>query len=139
MDAAAAAPGMPASRAPAPEAPAFDAPDLHARLDALDDAGLDALPFGVVRMDRDGTVTGYNAAERRLSGLGPDRVLGRHFFTGVAPCTDNAVVAGRFAEEALDASLPYVFTMRMRATPVTLRLLGSRASPHRYLVVGPPR
>jgi photoactive yellow protein len=119
--------------------PAFDAPDLHARLDALDDDGLDALPFGVVRMDRDGTVTGYNAAERRLSGLGRDRVLGRRFFTGVAPCTDNALVAGRFGEDALDAVLPYVFTMRMKATPVTLRLLKAPDSPHRYLVVGPPR
>jgi len=120
-------------------APVFDAPDLHARLDALDDAGLDALPFGVVRMDADGTVTGYNAAERRLSGLSRDRVLGRGFFAGVAPCTDNAVVAGRYAEAALDAVVPYVFTMRMKATPVTLRLLRSGASPHRYLVVGPPR
>lgn len=47
----------------------------------------DALAFGVIGLDRDGVVTDYNAAEASLSGLDRERVIGRNFFTEVAPCT----------------------------------------------------
>ncbi len=47
----------------------------------------DALPFGLLELDRDGTVVKYNAAEEVLSGCRRDDVLGRKFFTEVAPCT----------------------------------------------------
>jgi photoactive yellow protein len=59
----------------------------------------DALPFGVVAMVPDGTVTAYNTAEAALSGLTPSRVVGRNFFTSVAPCTNNFMVAHRFEAE----------------------------------------
>lgn len=114
--------------------PAFHDRDALAALDRLDAAGLDALPFGVIRMDCTGIVTGYNAAESRLAGLSPSRVIGRHFFRHVAPCCDNAVVAGRYAAAELDVEVDYVFTLRMRPTPVRLRLLKS-AGPHAYMLV----
>lgn len=94
------------------------------QLAALDNARLDALPFGVIGFTADGLVTLYNATESRNAGLSPARVLSRHVFEEVAPCMNNFMVAQRFLDEAtLDAIIPYVLTLRMRPTPVRLRML----------------
>ncbi|MBK6689785.1 MAG: phosphonate transporter [Deltaproteobacteria bacterium] len=101
----------------------------------MDDAELDQLDFGVIRMSPEARVVGYNHYESRAAGLGKDRVLGRHFFTEVAPCTNNYLVSGRFDDAALDETLPYVFTLRMRPTPVKLRLLKQPGAPYQYVLV----
>lgn len=81
-------------------------------------------------------VTHYNAVESSSAGLSPTRVLGRHLFEEVAPCMNNFMVAQRFEDEAeLDEVLPYVLTLRMRPTPVQLRLLKSGRSETRFLLV----
>jgi photoactive yellow protein len=116
----------------------FTDPRLLDRLEEADDAALDTAPFGVVAMTEDGDVTSYNAAESRLSGLTPSRVIGRHFFSAVAPCTNNFMVAYRFeTEPALDAVIDYVFTLRMQPTKVRLRLLKQPGRRRRYLIVEP--
>lgn len=48
---------------------------------------VDRLAFGLIELDEAGIVQQYNAAESRLSGLDPDDVIGKSFFTEVAPCT----------------------------------------------------
>ncbi len=101
----------------------------------MTDHELDALPFGVVEMDREGTVLRYNAAESRSSGLPPERVVGRHFFRDVAPCSDNRLVAQRYALDTLDETLAYTFLLRMRPVPVTLRLLKPVEGGRMYLLV----
>jgi photoactive yellow protein len=112
------------------QASTFDA------LEAADAAALDLLEFGVVRMDQAGTVVDYNAFESRIAGLSAGKVIGRHFFTAVAPCTNNFMIAERFETEAeLDDVIDYVFTLRMRPTKVRLRLLKSTAHRHMYLLV----
>jgi photoactive yellow protein len=114
----------------------FTEPDLMNWLEAADDAALDDLPFGVVAMMEDGTVTSYNAAESKLAGLSPEKVIGLHFFTAVAPCTNNFMVAHRFeTEPVLDTLVDYVFTLRMQPTAVRLRLLKRPAAKRMYLVV----
>jgi photoactive yellow protein len=114
----------------------FTDADLLDRLDTADDAALDALSFGVVAMGGDGTVTSYNALESRTSGLSAINVIGRHFFSQVAPCTNNFMVAHRFeTEPAIDAVIDYVFTLGMRPTPVRLRLLKGPGRHHMYLVI----
>jgi len=116
-------------------APNFRAADILVDLaDATADQ-LDDLPFGVVRMDRLGIVADYNRFESNLSGLPPDRVIGKHFFEQIAPCTNNFMVASRFGEDSLDEQLDYVFTYKMKPTKVRLRLLKSPASGHQYLLV----
>jgi len=105
-------------------------------LDAMSAQSLDELAFGVVRMHSDGDVVAYNAWESRLAGLSTERVLERNFFTDVAPCTNNYMVADRFMNEPeLDVVLDYVFTLRMKPTAVKLRLLRSAAASHMYLLV----
>ncbi len=116
--------------------PAFEDPCLLDALLRMSPGELDELPFGVIRLSPEGFVVAYNRAESRLSGLDPARVIGKHFFVQVAPCTNNAIVAGRFATDAdLDEIVPYVFTFRMAPTAVRLRLLQRRGSAERYMVV----
>jgi photoactive yellow protein len=114
----------------------FTDTDLLDRLEAMDDSALDALSFGVVAMSEDGAVTGYNLVESRLSGLTPANVIGRNFFSSVAPCTNNFLVANRFeTEPALDAVIDYVFTFRIKPTAVKLRLMKQPARSRMYLAV----
>jgi PAS domain-containing protein len=54
---------------------------------------LDALPIGVIELDRSGVVRRYNATEARAAGLDAQRVVGRHFFTEVAPCNRRTASA----------------------------------------------
>lgn len=113
----------------------FDAADAAASLPGLSDSGLDALDFGVVEMNRSGQVLRYNATESRYSGLPAERVLGRHFFRDVAPCSNNRHVAQRFDEPVLDETLDYTFALRMKPVPVTLRMLKPAGDGPMYLLV----
>ena len=107
-----------------------------AQLEAMSEQGLDELQFGVVRMRTNGEVVAYNLWESRMAGLSKERVLARNFFTEVAPCTNNYMVAERLMNEPeLDAILDYVFTLRMKPTEVKLRLIKSVTSEHIYLLV----
>jgi photoactive yellow protein len=114
----------------------FGQPGLADALEAIPLAGIDELGFGLIVMNRSGEVIGYNAFESKRSGLLPGRVMGRNFFAEVGPCTNNYLVAQRFADDdELDEQLDYVFTFRMAPTPVRLRLLARAGSPRQYLAV----
>jgi len=113
----------------------FNTQDVASRLLGMSDTDLDRVPFGVVEMDLDFRVLRYNAAESRYSGLPPARVVGRHFFLEVAPCADTPTVAGRYGRDGLDETLSYTFSLRMRPTAVTLRLLRPPGSQRMYLLV----
>ena len=96
----------------------------------------DRLPFGVVGLDAAGITEVYNETEARMAGLDPKRVLGSSFFDAVAQCMNNFMVAQRFEDDPeLDAIIPYVLTLRMRPTPVRLRLLASRSGRLRFILV----
>ena len=121
----------------------FDQADLHVHLDALDEAEIDALDFGVIGIDAAGVVNRYNTFESNFAGLGKPRVLGHPLFTAVAPCMNNFMVAQRFADAAdagttLDATIDYVLTLRMRPVKVKLRLLAAPGLAGRYVLVRRP-
>lgn len=104
------------------------------------DEQLDELTFGVIGFDRAGVVHRYNIFESKISGLAPDRVLGAHLFTTVAPCMNNFMVAQRFEDalecaERMDAVIDYVLTLRMRPIQVKLRLLSSPEENMRFILV----
>jgi photoactive yellow protein len=114
----------------------FDSPILPEELENATATTHDAADFGIIRMKGDGTVLAYNAYESRLSGLSVDGVLGKNFFTQIAPCTNNFMVAERYnAPEALDVTLDYVFTYKMKPTKVRLRLLKRAGAAEQYLAV----
>jgi photoactive yellow protein len=96
----------------------------------------DHLPFGVVGLDAAGIVKIYNETEARMAGLDATRILGAKFFDVVAQCMNNYLVAQRFEDEPeLDATIPFVLTLRMRPTPVRLRLLASKSAPLRFILI----
>jgi photoactive yellow protein len=57
----------------------FNAPDLARRIEQLSQSELDRLPFGVILLDRQGTVLFYSQTEARQSGYGK-LPLGQNFF-----------------------------------------------------------
>lgn len=107
-----------------------------AELQNMQPGDCDRLPFGVIGLDGSGITKVYNAAEARLAGLAPETVLGSSFFNAIAQCMNNYLVAQRFEDEPeLDAVIPYVLTLRMRPTPVRMRLLASKSASLRYVLI----
>jgi photoactive yellow protein len=118
----------------------FEQPGLAALLADMDEAALDALQFGVIGFDAEDRVRRYNAFESQAAGLRPERVLEQNLFTVVAPCMNNFMVAQRFHDAradgvALDDTINYVLTLRMRPTKVKLRLLAAPGAAMSYVLV----
>ena len=118
----------------------FGHTELSGRIEILDPNELDGLDFGVIGFDADGVVRAYNAFESKAAGLSVARVIGHPFFTVVAPCMNNYLVAQRFEDAAaagtsLDATIDYVLTLRMRPVKVSLRLIASPDLRLRYVFV----
>ena len=57
------------------------------RVETIDFATLDLLPYGVIVVDADGNVLYYNDREEQIAGRRREDVIGRNFFTEIAPCT----------------------------------------------------
>jgi photoactive yellow protein len=74
----------------------FDPFDLE-KAKTLTGGDLDALPFGVIVVDRSGEILEYNAYERQLAGMGERTIVGLNFFRDVAPCTAVRDFEGRFS------------------------------------------
>lgn len=101
-----------------------------ALIDEMSAEELDQLPFGAIRLDTEGKILSYNLTESKLTGRDPKRVVGRNFFTDVAPCTNVQAFAGRFREGVakgeLHAIFPYRFDFEMAPRDVTVTLFYSR-------------
>jgi photoactive yellow protein len=111
-------------------------PALIERLAMATHAELDALDFGVIKLDSDGRVLAYNGYEQMATGLSRERVLGRPFFAEIGPCMNNAMVAERLMRQhELDVTLDYLFTLHMKPTPVRLRLLKSAHLSAQFVLV----
>ena len=119
---------------------AFGQSDLLGALKRMDASELDMLEFGVIGFDADTHVSRYNSHESKMAALSPQRVLGKPLFTAVAPCMNNFLVAQRFEDaaadgSALDTTIDYVLTLRMRPVKVKLRLLADPLAKVRYVLV----
>jgi photoactive yellow protein len=119
---------------------AFEDSDLCATLTAMSADAVDDLDFGVIGFDGGGIVRLYNRHESEAAGLTVARVIGKRLFTEVAPCMNNFMVAQRFEDSsasgvALDATIDYVLTLRMRPTRVALRLITAPGGALSFLLV----
>lgn len=113
----------------------FSALNLGQLLNQATPADLDTLPFGVVKMDLTGNVILYNQLESAITGVAPEQAIGKHFFSQIAPCTNNFMVASRYDSAPLDEELDYIFTYVTTPTRVRLRLLRAPNSAYQYLLV----
>jgi len=108
-------------------------------IDRMNEEELDALPFGAIRLDKGGKVLSYNATEAKLTGRDPKRVIGRNFFTDVAPCTNVQAFAGRFREGVAKGDMhvifPYRFDFQMAPRDVTVTLFYSKQTDSAWVFV----
>jgi photoactive yellow protein len=100
------------------------------RIDSLLPLEFDRLPFGAIKLDRNGIILSVNQTEARLSGRNLGALLGRNFFTEVAPCTNVQEFAGRFREGVENGQLhtvfPFLFDFEMEPRRVWITLFYSR-------------
>ena len=118
----------------------FSDADAGTIIDQLDDATVNNLNFGVIGFDPDCIVQRCNTHESKAAGLAPGRDLGNHFFSVVAQCMNNSMVAQRFEDAqnntvGLDDTIDYVLTLRMRPAKVRMRLVSLPANPLRYIFI----
>ena len=76
-----------------PDAVRFDAADLVKHIENLSRYQLDTLPFGVILIDREGTVMFYSQTESTKSGYGKIPV-GQNLFV-ISPCMASNDFRGR--------------------------------------------
>lgn len=109
------------------------------RIQGYTEPELDKLPFGAIRLDREGTILAFNQAEVDLSGRKKENVLGKNFFTEVAPCTNVQEFAGRFREGVQTGKLhtvfPYVFDYLMEPRQVWVTLFYSNETDTAWVFV----
>ena len=91
---------------------------------------LDALPFGVIVVDRSGTILEYNEYEQQLVGPQPD-VIGKNFFEDVAPWAAVKAFEGRW--DAFIASnhtsiVPFDFELPTPTGPVQVTVMFVRVA-----------
>ena len=113
--------------------------DQLADVATMSDTDLDQLPFGAIRLDHTGKVLSFNRREADLTGRDPKKVIGRNFFTEVAPCTNVQTFAGRFREGVATKDLhiifPYRFDFEMAPRDVTVTLFYSAQTDSAWVFV----
>jgi photoactive yellow protein len=101
----------------------------------------DALPFGVIHLDSDCRVVTYNAAEALLAKREVHEVVGKHFFTEVAPCMNVAGFSERLAALAAAGGgtemSDFTFRFPWGQRRVRIRLVVSPATASTWLLVTP--
>ncbi|HYD99064.1 MAG TPA: photoactive yellow protein [Alphaproteobacteria bacterium] len=104
----------------------FGKSDIENVIAKMDAKAIDQLAFGAVELDRTGKVIKYNVAEGAITGRDPKDVIGRNFFTEVAPCTRTETFYGRFtkgvATGSLNAMFEYTFDYKMTPTRVKVHM-----------------
>jgi photoactive yellow protein len=93
---------------------------------------LDTLPYGLICLDAEGRVVHYNDTESRMARLPKGKVVGRNFFTEVAPCTRVREFEGQFRDLVRDPSrvrvrsFDFVFRFRHSEQHVTIVMTPAR-------------
>lgn len=92
----------------------------------MDFATLDLLPYGIIVVDEEGRILYYNAREEEIARRRREDVLGKNFFTEVAPCTQVQEFYGQFKETmhsvGLVASFNFIFPFPQKAREVEITL-----------------
>ncbi len=106
--------------------PDFDVPELALEVEKLTEADINQLPFGVIKLDKDGVVQFYSDVERRLSGSGTLERSGRQFFTEIAPCMNTPAYRGRIEAAmkrgSLDLEFVHIGDFEDREREITVRI-----------------
>jgi len=101
-----------------------DSESIAGELGRMSNADFDTLPFGAIQLDREGNVLMYNKTEEQISGRKREEVVGRNFFTEIAPCTRVRRFYGAFQEgiERRELNEVFDFTFRFPEAPREVRI-----------------
>ena len=103
----------------------FGAADIDNKLANMNASQIDDLAFGAIQLDAKGVIQQYNQAEGAITGRSPGQVLGKNFFTDVAPCTNTPKFKGAFDKVVAERSsvmLEYTFDYQMSPTKVKVHM-----------------
>jgi photoactive yellow protein len=105
---------------------AFGRMDVENVLAKMNDAQLNTLAFGAIELDAGGRILKYNAVEGAITGRDPKTMVGKNFFTEVAPCTNRPEFKGVFDTGVrgnnLNTLFEYVFDHQMKPTKVKIHM-----------------
>lgn len=108
------------------ETVAFGKNNVENVLARMNDTQLNNLAFGAVEIDATGKILKYNAVEGAITGRDPKAVVGKNFFTDVAPCTNRPEFKGVFdagvRADNLNTLFEYVFDHQMKPTKVKIHM-----------------
>lgn len=108
------------------ETVAFGKTDVENVLSKMNDAQLNKLAFGAIELDATGKILKYNAVEGAITGRDPKTVVGKSFFSEVAPCTNRPEFKGVFdagvKANNLNTLFEYVFDHQMKPTKVKIHM-----------------
>lgn len=99
---------------------------FHEQVEIMTPEELDALPQGVIQLDREGKILQYNLYEEKLADMKREETVGRNFFKEVAPCTDVKGFRGLFqagvAARKLNHTFRHHFSFRKNPTDVQVEM-----------------
>ena len=111
------------------------------RISQLSSEELHKLPYGVIQLDTEGNVVFYSDYESRLSRLPRERVVGKNFFTEIAPCTDVKEFRGQFlegvAKRELHVRFHFHFPFKVNPQTVLVTLFYSSITENVWVLVQP--
>jgi photoactive yellow protein len=104
---------------------------ILAEVGSLTPQELDLLPFGAIRLSTDGTITAYNQTEEKLANRKAEDVVGKNFFSEVAPCTRVKRFYGAFQagveRKELSEVFDFIFAFPTGARDVRIRMIYTAA------------
>lgn len=104
----------------------FGKDDISNVLGSMAASDIDKLAFGAIQLDAAGKILQFNATEGNITGRDPKAVIGKNFFTEVAPCTNTPQFKGLFDEGVkagnLNKMIEYVFDYMMAPTKVKVHM-----------------
>lgn len=90
------------------------------------------LPYGIIKLGEDGTILEFNLMESTITGLDQSDVLGKNFFSEVAPCTKTPQFFGKFQEafekQFLNTVFDYMFDYKMEPVRVKIHMIFAKTS-----------
>lgn len=117
----------------------FGQNDIDNAMSKLGKNDVDKLAFGAIQLDDTGKILQYNATEGAITGRDPKAVIGKNFFTDVAPCTKTPQFHGRFQEgvknKDLNVMFEYTFDYNMSPTKVKVHMKRSIAGDSNWIFV----
>jgi len=117
----------------------FGSDDMGNIMAKLGDSKINDLAFGAIKLDGDGNILSYNQAEGDITGRDPKDVIGKNFFTDVAPCTNQPEFFGKFKqgiqEDKLNTMFEYVFDYKMKPTKVKVHMMKAQVGEGYYIFV----